>query len=179
MATGYEPNIEGAIAVLVDLMIANSLTMTRQPYEPNYRGLVDAIIDVKEGFPTFTPTRVGFSATTFEAVTEGQALYMRTSDGKVGKASAGNGSLENALVVGFANAAAASGETVTVLVTGLKTMPNTITLDPGDIYFLSATTAGAITLTAPSTAGQAITRVGESATTSTLSILLEPPILLS
>ena len=52
MATGYEPNIEGAIAVLRDLMIANSFTMTRQPYEPNYRGLVDAVIDLKEGFPT-------------------------------------------------------------------------------------------------------------------------------
>ena len=32
MATGYEPNVEGAIAVLVDLMTANNFTMTRQPY---------------------------------------------------------------------------------------------------------------------------------------------------
>ena len=53
MATGYEPNIEGAIAVLRDLMIANSFTMTRQPYEPNYRGLVDAVIDLKEGISYF------------------------------------------------------------------------------------------------------------------------------
>jgi hypothetical protein len=179
MATGYEPNVEGAIAVLVDLMTANSITMTRKPYEPDYRGLVDAIIDLKEGFPSFTPTRVGFDATTFEAVTDGQALYMRTSDGKVGKASASNGTLENALVVGFADSAVASGETVKVLVTGLKAMPNSITLDAGDIYFLSPSTAGSITLTPPSTAGQAVTRVGESATTSNFSILLEPPILLS
>ena len=48
MATGYEPNVEGAITVLIDLMTANNFTMTRQPYEPNYRGLVDAIIDVKD-----------------------------------------------------------------------------------------------------------------------------------
>ncbi len=47
MATGYEPNIEGAITVLVDLLNANSFTKTRQPYEPNFRGLVDALIDVK------------------------------------------------------------------------------------------------------------------------------------
>ena len=86
MATGYEPNIEGAITVLVDLMTANAFTMTRQPYEPNYRGLVDAIIDLKEGFPVFAPSRVGFDATTFEAVTNGAALYMRMSDGKVGLA---------------------------------------------------------------------------------------------
>ena len=59
MATGYEPNIEGAITVLVDLMEANSFAMTRQPYEPNYRGLVDAIIDVKDGFPTFAPLQIG------------------------------------------------------------------------------------------------------------------------
>ena len=71
MATGYEPNIVGAIAVLVDLMRANGFTMTREPYEPNYRGLVDAIIDLKEGFPTFAPSRVGFDATTFEAVSDG------------------------------------------------------------------------------------------------------------
>jgi hypothetical protein len=176
MATGYEPNIEGAIAVLVDIMIANEFTMARRPYEPNYRGLVDAIIDLKEGFPVFTPPRVGFDATTFEAVTNGDAVYTRTSDGSVGRASAADGTLENALVVGFADASAASGATVKVLVAGVKTMPSVI--DPGDIYYLSATTPGAITTTAPSTAGQAVTRVGEGATTTVFSIQLEPPILL-
>ena len=85
MSTAYEPNIQGAIAVLRDLMIANSFTMTREPYEPNYRGLVDAVIDLKEGFPSFAPLQVGFDATAFENVTEGDALYMRTSDGQVGK----------------------------------------------------------------------------------------------
>ena len=68
MATGYEPNIEGAITVLVDLMTGNNFTMTRSPYEPNFRGLTDAIIDLKEGFPTFAPLQIGFDATTFEAV---------------------------------------------------------------------------------------------------------------
>jgi len=177
MATGYEPNIEGAIAVLVDIMIANAFTMTRQPYEPNYRGLVDAIIDLKEGFPVFAPTRVGFDATTFEDVSDGDALYMRVSDGFVGKASAADGTIENALVVGFADSAALTGTTVKVLVAGLKTMPGTIS--PGEIYFLSATTPGAITTTAPSTPGQAVTRVGEGSTATDLSIQLEPPILLS
>ena len=42
MATGYEPNIQGAIAALRDLMIANNVNLAREPYEPNYRGLVDA-----------------------------------------------------------------------------------------------------------------------------------------
>lgn len=172
MATGYEPNIEGAIAVLVDLMQGNGFTMTRQPYEPNYRGLVDAIIDMKEGFPAFAPNRVGFDATTFEAVSNGDALYMRTSDGQVGRAQA-DGTADEALVVGFADADAAISTTVKVIVAGIKTMG--FTVDPGDVYYLSAT-AGAITTTAPSTARHYVTRVGEGATTADFSIQLEPPI---
>ena len=77
MSTAYEPNIQGAIAVLRDLMIANSFTMTREPYEPNYRGLVDAVIDLKEGFPTFAPYKlvwVGFQM-------PWRMLYMK-QDGK-------------------------------------------------------------------------------------------------
>ena len=176
MATGYEPNIEGAIAVLRDLMIANSFTMTRQPYEPNYRGLVDAVIDLKEGFPTFAPLQVGFDATAFEAVTEGDALYMRTSDGKVGKASAANGAIENSFVIGFANISALTDESLQVVVAGLKDISG---LDAGDLFFLSPTTAGAITATPPSSAGQAVVRIGEAATATKLSIQIEPPVKLS
>jgi len=176
MSTAYEPNIQGAIAVLRDLMIANSFTMTREPYEPNYRGLCDAVIDLKEGFPSFAPLQVGFDATCFENVTEGDALYMRTSDGQVGKATAADGTSEAATVVGFANATANANTTVKVIVVGLKTMSS---LDAGDLYFLSPSTAGAITLTPPSSAGQAVVRLGEAATTTTLAIQIEPPIKLS
>ena len=176
MSTAYEPNIQGAIAVLRDLMIANSFTMTREPYEPNYRGLCDAVIDLKEGFPSFAPLQVGFDATCFENVTEGDALYMRTSDGQVGKATAADGRSEAATVVGFANATANANTTVKVIVVGLKTMSS---LDAGDLYFLSPSTAGAITLTPPSSAGQAVVRLGEAATTTTLAIQIEPPIKLS
>ena len=174
MATGYEPNVEGAIAVLVDLLYANSFTKTRIPYEPNYRGLVDALIDLKEGFPTYAPTRLSFDATAFENVAEGDALYMRASDGQVGKASAANGSLENAHVIGLADAGTSATGTCKVITTGVKTMTSTI--DPGDIYYLSPSTAGAITTTVPSGSGQAIVRVGEGATTSIFSIRVEPPI---
>jgi len=176
MSTAYEPNIQGAIAVLRDLMIANSFTMTREPYEPNYRGLCDAVIDLKEGFPSFAPLQVGFDATAFENVTEGDALYMRTSDGQVGKATAADGTSEAATVVGFANATANANTTVKVIVVGLKTMSS---LDAGDLYFLSPSTSGAITLTPPSSAGQAVVRLGEAATTTTFAIQIEPPIKLS
>jgi len=36
MSTGYEPNIEGALAVLVDLMIGEGVTIAREPYAPNF-----------------------------------------------------------------------------------------------------------------------------------------------
>ena len=176
MSTAYEPNIQGAIAVLRDLMIANSFTMTREPYEPNYRGLVDAVIDLKEGFPSFAPLQVGFDATAFENVTEGDALYMRTSDGQVGKATASDGTSEAATVVGFANATTSANATVKVIVVGLKTMTG---LDAGDLYFLSPSSAGAITLPPASCAGQAVVSLVEAATTTTLSIQIEPPIKLS
>ena len=174
MAQG-EPNIEGALAILVDLLTANSFTMTRSPYGNNMRGLVDALIDLKEGFPTFAPLQVGFNATAFETVADGDALFMRTSDGQVGKASAANGTLENATVVGFANSAALSNETVKVIVIGLKTLSS---LNAGDLFFLSDSTAGAITATPPSGAGKAVTRVGEASTTTDFAIQIEPPILL-
>ena len=174
MATGYEPNIECALAVIVDLLDANNFAKTRQPYEPNYRGLVDALIDVKDGFPTFAPTRLSFDATAFENVGNGDALYMRASDAQVGKASAADGSLENAHVIGFADAATSATGTCKVVTMGTKTMP--FTLDPGDLYYLSPTTAGAITTTIPSTSGQAIARVGEPGTTAIFSIRIDPPV---
>lgn len=175
MSTGYDPNIEGAITVLVDLMQGNGFTMTRSPYAPNYRGLVDALIDLKDGFPTFVPYRVGFNATTFEAVNQGDALYVRSSDGLVGKATAA-GTLDQAYVAGFADTSKNTGEVVKVLVTGVEAISG---LNAGSHYFLSAGTPGAITTTPPSTAGQYVVRVGEAASASEFSIQLEPPILLS
>ena len=175
MAVAYEPNIEGALQVLVDLMTGHGFTMTRAPYAPNYRGLVDALIDLKDGFPTFVPFRVGFDATTFEAVDQGDALYLRQSDGQVGKAIA-NDTLDKAYVVGIADTTKASGEEVKVLVTGVEAMTG---LNAGDHYFLSAASAGAITTTAPTASGNYVVRVGEATSTTEFAIQLEPPILLA
>jgi len=174
MAQG-EPNLEGAIKVLVDLLTANGFNMTRSPYTNNFRGLVDALLDLKEGFPTFAPLQVGFNATAFQDVTDGDALFMRTSDGQVGKASAADGTLENATVIGFANSTVSANSSVKVVVVGLKTLSS---LNPGDLFFLSDSTAGAITTTPPSGAGKAVTRVGEASTATDFAIHIEPPVLL-
>jgi len=174
MAQG-EPNLEGAIKVLVDLLTANGFNMTRSPYANNFRGLVDALLDLKEGFPTFAPLQVGFNAIAFQDVTDGDALFMRTSDGQVGKASAADGTLENATVIGFANSTVSANSSVKVVVVGLKTLSS---LNPGDLFFLSDSTAGAITTTPPSGAGKAVTRVGEASTATDFAIHIEPPVLL-
>ena len=174
MAQG-EPNVEGAIKILVDILTSNSFTMTRSPYENNMRGLVDALIDLKEGFPSFVALQVGFNATAFQDITDGDALYMRTSDGQVGKASAADGTLENATVVGFANSTVSANGTVRVVVAGLKTLSS---LNAGDLFFLSDSTAGAISTSAPTGAGKAVTRVGEASTATDLAIHIEPPVLL-
>ena len=172
MAQG-EPNIEGAIKILVDLLTANGFTMTRSPYENNFRGLVDALIDFKEGFPTFAPLQVGFNATAFQDVTDGDALYMRTSDGQVGKAIA-NDTLDKAVVAGIAETTVTAGNQVRVIVTGQVAVSTSI--DPGDMYFLSAASAGSLTKTPPTTAGHYVTLVGEAGTSNQIVLKIKRPI---
>ena len=148
-----------------------------EPYEPNAKGLVGILIDFKNTISFEQVYNVaGFIAPAFENVSQGEALYSRSSDGKVGRAIA-NDTLDKATVIGFANSTQNANSTVKVIVVGLKTF--TTTLDPGDLYFLSASTAGSIQKTAPNNAGQAVVRIGEAATSSTLAIQIEPPIKLS
>ena len=142
------------------------------PYEPNAQGLTEVLIDLKD---TLAEKKVyavaGFEAIAFENVTQGQPLYSRSSDGKVGLARAA-GSEDEARVVGFAQTNKSTGETVRCLVFGTLA---TSGLDAGELYFLS-TGYGGITATPPSTSGQFITRVGESISSASLHVSLEPPI---
>ena len=148
-----------------------------QPYAANTEGLTGVLEDLRATMPSSIVFKVvGYVVNAFENVTQGDVLYARSSDGQVGKASASNGLLENSQVVGLANADASANATVKVIVIGLKTMSS---LDAGDLYFLSPSTAGAITLTPPSSAGQAVVRIGEAATATQFAIRIEPPIKLS
>jgi hypothetical protein len=144
-----------------------------EPYAPNNQGLTEALIDLKSTMAGKTVYSVaGFQALAFEAVSQGQALYSRSSDGKVGLAIA-NDTFDKANVVGFAQTSKLAGETVRVLIVGVLA---TSGLDPGDIYYLSAASAGAITTAAPSSAGQYVTRVGEAASSAEFIVQLEPPV---
>jgi len=154
----------------------NSGVLDNEPYVANDIGLVGALRDLKETMADKqTYSVVGYQCITFENVVQGEVLYCRASDGKVGKAIA-NDTFDKALVAGFAQTTKSTGQSVNVIVRGLLA---TSGLDEGDEYYLSAASAGSITKTAPTTASQYLTRIGEAAGSTELIIKLEPPILLS
>lgn len=173
MSAPYGPNLLGAIETIVDTMVSQGITMTRAPYAPNYRGLVDALIDLKDGLTALTVLTI--PATAGENLSAGDAVYLASTSGQAFKATA-SGTLEQAVVVGFAQANATTSGTVSLVVAGNLT---TAGLTPGEIYYLSPTTPGAITTTAPSTATQFLVRVGEAVTATSLAIRIDSPIQLS
>ena len=154
----------------------NPGVLDHEPYEASDVGLIVALRDLKETMAgQQTQSVVGYQCEVFENVVQGEALYCRASDGKVGKAIA-NDTFDKALVAGFAQTTKSTGQSVNVIVRGLMA---TSGLDQGDEYYLSAASSGAITKTPPTTASQYLTRIGEAAGSTELIIKLEPPILLS
>ena len=153
----------------------NPGVIDHEPYDANDVGLVGVLKDLKETMANQQVyTVVGYRCEAFENVTQGDALYCRESDGKVGKAIA-NDTFDKALVAGFAQTTKSTGQIVQVVIRGLLA---TSGLDEGNDYYLSAASSGAITKTAPSTASQYLTRIGEAANSAQLIIKIEPPILL-
>ena len=146
------------------------------PYQPNAQGLTEALLDLKSTMPSQVVAKVtGYITNCFEDITQGDAVYSRASDGFIGKAIA-NDTEQKAQVAGFAETTKSSGSEVRVLTRGIIA---TSGLDTGDLYFLSAASAGSIVTTPPSTAGQYVTRVGEAGSTGQFIIKVEPPIKLS
>jgi len=153
-----------------------SIVKNYEPYEPNAQGLTEALLDFKSTFAgTPAPKVTGYVATTFENVTQGDAVYARASDGFIGKA-IGNDTFDKAKVAGFAETTKTSGSQVRVLVRGIIA---TSGLNFGNEYFLSASSAGSITETPTTGSGNYLTRVGEAGSTGQFIIKIETPILLS
>ena len=109
----------------------------------------------------------------FENVTQGDALYSRASDGQVGKAIA-NDTLDKAVVAGIAETTVTAGNEVRVIITGQVAVSTSI--DPGDLYYLSAASAGSLTKTPPTTAGHYVTLVGEAGTSNQIVLKIKRPI---
>tara|TARA_R100001015_G_C4624934_1_gene183258 strand:+ start:580 stop:1044 length:465 start_codon:yes stop_codon:yes gene_type:complete len=147
-----------------------------EPYEPNAQGFTESLLDFKSTFAGTPIQKVtGYVTTTFEDVTQGDAVYSRASDGFVGKA-IGNDTFDKAKVAGFAETTQTSGSQIRVLVRGIIA---TSGLNFGNEYFLSTSSAGSITETPPSGSGNYLTRVGEAGSTGQFIIKIETPILLS
>jgi len=150
--------------------------MAYEPYAPNSQGFTEALIDLKSNFPGQIANKInGFAANAFENLNQGDAVFSRSSDGQLGKAIA-NDTQDKARVVGFVETTVSAGNLVRCIVEGITPVSG---LDAGDHYFLSASSAGAITKTPPSSTGHFVTRVGEAATTASLVVKTEPPVEIS
>ena len=147
-----------------------------EPYAANFAGLTGVLKDIASTMPNPIVFKVvGYKVNVFENVTQGDVLYSRSSDGQVGKAIA-NDTDDKARVVGFVETTVSAGTLVRCIVEGVTPLSG---LDPGDHYFLSASSAGAIVKTPPTSSGHFVTRVGEAATTTSLVVKTEPPIEIS
>ena len=145
-----------------------------EPYAGNAEGLTAILTDIASTMPNPIVFKVvGYVVNAFEDVTQGDVLYSRTSDGQVGKAIA-NDTLDKAVVAGIAETTVTAGNEVRVIITGQVAVSTSI--DPGDLYFLSATSAGGLTKTPPTTAGHYVTLVGEAGTTNQIVLKIKRPI---
>ena len=145
-----------------------------EPYAANTEGLTGVLTDIVSTMPNPIVFKVvGYVVNTFENVTQGDVLYARASDGLVGKAIA-NDTLDKAVVAGIAETTVTQGNQVRVIVTGQVAVSTSI--DPGDMYFLSAASAGSLTKTHPTTAGHYVTLVGEAGTSNQIVLKIKRPI---
>ena len=150
--------------------------MSYEPYSPNAQGFTEALIELKTNYPPEITDKVnGFKAEAFENVVQGDAVFSRASDGKLGKAIA-NDTQDKARVVGFVETTTSAGNLVRCIVEGVTPIAP---LEAGKKYFLSANSAGSITKNPPINSGHYVTRVGQAATTASLIVKTEPPVELS
>ena len=145
-----------------------------EPYAANFAGLTGVLKDIASTMPNPIVFKVvGYVTNAFENVTQGDALYSRASDGQVGKAIA-NDTLDKAVVAGIAETTITAGNQVRVIITGQVAVSTSI--DPGDLYYLSAASAGSLTKTPPTTAGHYVTLVGEAGTSNQLVLKIKRPV---
>ena len=145
-----------------------------EPYSGNAEGLTAVLTDIVSTMPNPIVFKVaGYVVNAFENVTQGDVLFARASDGQVGKAIA-NDTLDKAVVAGIAETTVTAGNQVRVIVTGQVAVSTSI--DAGDLYYLSASSAGSLTKTPPTTASHYVTLVGEAGTSNQIVLKIKRPI---
>jgi len=107
------------------------------------------------------------------AMAVGDAVYLSaTGEVKKGKANA----LATAEIFGFSRETPAAGAAGFYQTEGV--MPGFAGLTPTATYYLSPTTFGLITVTAPTAVGQVVTRVGKAVSATELDIKIQRAVLL-
>jgi len=145
-----------------------------EPYSSNAQSLTEVLIDLRDTLSGRTVYALaGFGAIAFEDISQGDAVYARSSDGRVGKAS-NNGTLDEATVVGFAQTSKLAGEEARVLIVGILALSG---LDAGNRHFLGVN--GGVVSTPPTGPNKYLVALGDAINANNLAIHLEPPILLT
>lgn len=142
-------------------------------YPANTGGIIRALVDLSVAVGSISggSTVLNFSMTASEALAKGDLVYINSS-GQAAKAIA-SGTRDQATVIGMASATTAAGSLGNITLMGGQVGLTTLT--PGALYYLSAVTAGAYTVTPPSGSGQYVTRIGEALSATTMMMGPEEP----
>lgn len=170
----YPNNYGGIISAIQACIVAAGGTLT-QEYPKNTGGIIAALVTLQGALGTGgSGASIALNLTVGEDVSKGDALYIQ-NDGKVYKAE-NDDTREKATVLGFAKEDAVQDTEVAVVTRG--SLENTGSYAATTQYFLSDT-AGGVTTTAPSTAGEFSVLVGEGLSDDKIDIKISTPIELS
>jgi hypothetical protein len=115
---------------------------------------------------TTTALKLADTYTAGEALTANDAVYIKTADGKAYKAQA-DGATNESEAYGIAQTTVTQDDDIAITFLGLQDGFSSLSI--GNFYFLSET-AGALTTTAPTTAGSTVVRIGRAESDDRLSI---------
>lgn len=142
-------------------------------------GLIPALDGSGRLDSTFMPVGIGAATTTItasEALAAGAVVNVWNNAGTANVRNA-DGSTSGKYVNGYVLAAVASGASATVYSSGINTQLTGLTA--GAVYFLSASTAGGVSATAPSGSGQTVQRLGAAVSTTALALEKHTPYVLA
>lgn len=170
------PNEQGIIAVIVECIQAAGGSVSS--YEPNTNGIIEALTDLRialQGGGTGTQSVATLApGTSGEALTKGDAVYIKKSDGKVYKAS-NVFNREQAQVLGLAKNTV-TGPNLGVTAVARGPLEGLSGLSVGFEYYLDGN--GAITTTAPVGGGIYSTSIGQAISDTAIDVHVGGPIYL-
>jgi hypothetical protein len=160
----YAENTSGIIAAINACIDAAGGTVTTYP--SNTAGIIQALIDLEAAISGTSGNSSVVPTTSGEALSEGDVVYVKASDGKIYKAT-NAATFERANVLGMVKeAVSAADQPVKIVVRGPCGGYTGLTI--GSEYFLGLD--GAITTTAPSGGGLYSVQVGTAVSATKLDV---------